>query len=110
MFKLFFWENAWPHKLHTKGRSFLGTEENSLCSSCSLDGTGDGGAPQGEHGLDPRVLAPVDCFDVHLQAVSARRSMAALLADKRLFSSMLGGLVHAQLRTGQEGFRTLGTL
>lgn len=25
MFRLFFWENAWPHKLHTKGRSFLET-------------------------------------------------------------------------------------
>lgn len=64
----------------------------------------------GEDGVDPWIRAPVDGFDVHLQAVSTRRSMAALLADERLFSPMLGSLVHAQLRTSQEGFRTLGTL
>lgn len=66
--------------------------------------------PQREHGGDPRIKAPVDCFDVHLQAVSTRRSMAALLTDKRLFSSMFGSLVHTQLRTSQEGLGTLGTL
>lgn len=81
----------------------------SLCSFCSLDGTSDV-VRGGEHGVDPRIQAPVDRFDVHLQAVPTRRSMAALLADKRLFPPMFGSLVHTQLRTGQEGFRTLGTL
>lgn len=69
-----------------------------------------GGAPLGGHGGEPRIKAPVDGFDVHLQAVSTRRAMAALLADKRLFSSMFGGLVHTQLRTSEESFWTLGTL
>lgn len=53
---------------------------------------------------------PVNGFDVHLQAVSAGGPMAALLAHKRLFSTMFGRFVHSQLRPSQERFRTLGTL
>lgn len=60
--------------------------------------------------VEPQMKAPVDCFDVHLQAVATGRSMAALLTDERLLPSMFGSLVHAQLRTSQEGLRTLGTL
>lgn len=49
-------------------------------------------------------------FDVHLEAVSAGGSVAALLTHKRLFPSMFGRFVHAQLCPGQERFGTLGTL
>lgn len=44
------------------------------------------------------AAVPVDGFDVHLQAVPARRSVAALLAHERLLSSMFGRFVHTQLR------------
>lgn len=56
------------------------------------------------------MKAPVDGFDVHLQAVTTGRSVATLLAHERLLSAVLGSLMHAQLRASQEGFGTLGTL
>lgn len=52
----------------------------------------------------------MDGFDVHLQAVPTGRPMTALLTHEGLFSPMFRCFVHAQLRTRQEGFRTLGTL
>lgn len=61
-------------------------------------------------GAEPQMEAPVDGFDVHLQAVATGRPVAALLAHERLLSAVLGSLVHAQLRASQEGFGTLGTL
>lgn len=45
-----------------------------------------------------RVAAPVNGFDVHLQAVPTRRSVAALLAHEGLLASMFGRFVHTQLR------------
>lgn len=59
---------------------------------------------------DPQTEAPVDGFDVHVQAVATGRPVAALLTHERLLPAVLGGLVHAQLRASQEGFGTLGTL
>lgn len=56
------------------------------------------------------ILGPVNGFDVHLQAVSTGRSVATLLAHKRLLAAMLRRFVNTQLRPGQEGFGTLGTL
>lgn len=43
---------------------------------------------------------PVNGFDVHLQAVSTRSSMATLLTHKRLFSTMFRCFVHAQVVPG----------
>lgn len=98
MFRLFFWEKAWPHKLHTKGRSFLRT------------GNAQAVTPRVVHAADGPTELPVDGFDVHLQAVPTGRPMTALLAHERLFSPVFRCFVHAQLRTRQEGFGTLGTL
>lgn len=46
------------------------------------------------------VPLPVNGFDMHLQAVSTRGSMATLLTHERLFASMFGGFMHTQLCPG----------
>lgn len=60
-------------------------------------------------GTYKRTLISVNGFDMHLQAVSTRRTMAALLTHKWLFTSMFGSFMHTQLRPSQEGFGALGT-
>lgn len=69
--------------------------------------------PGGSSGAGPwgrRPTPPVLGLDVHLQAVPARRPVAALLTHKELLPTVLESLVQLQFRPGQEALGTGRTL